>query len=321
MSFLASTLLLFSFLVPSKTWFAPGQAVDIAVEAQTPVRLVMLDFGGKLLEANAAAQVVDKAKTVDIKEVFPQVAAPGTYVLFAVPQDKTLEQFVGTPLVFQSRTAGKFAGPISSATTAIRVMPLLYTKMETTQGNMKLVFWYDSAPNTVVNFLSLAAGGFYDGLTFHRIVPDFIIQGGDPTGTGFGGPGYSIDAEFNDRSHEEGVLSMARTQDPLEGNGIAPRSDFANSAGSQFFICLGREKTQALDRLYTAFGRVVEGKETFKKIAAAPLADTHAGKPKDPPLIRKIQVVPVTAKDNPYAEMMKLETAESRLRISPTTQP
>jgi peptidyl-prolyl cis-trans isomerase B (cyclophilin B) len=190
--------------------------------------------------------------------------------------------------------------------------------METDQGSMKVVFWYDVAPNTVASFVSLAETGFYDGVTFHRIVPGFVIQGGDPTGTGFGGPGYNVAAEFSDRPHDVGVLSMARTGDPLEGKGISPRSEFANSAGSQFFICLSREKTQSLDRKYTTFGQVVEGLDVVQKIAAVPLADVSAGRPVKAPVITKMQVVPVTSKDDPYETMLKLSVAESRLRATTT---
>src|SRR5207237_602090 len=94
----------------------------------------------------------------------------------------------------------------------------------------------DIAPNTCSSILSLAENGFYDGLAFHRIVPGFVIQGGDPHGDGVGGPGYSIDAEFSNVKHEEGILSMARNGDPLERQGMKPRCEYANSAGSQFFV-------------------------------------------------------------------------------------
>src|SRR5690625_259672 len=117
----------------------------------------------------------------------------------------------------------------------------------------------DIAPNTVNNFISLVDEGFYDGLTFHRVVPGFMIQGGDPEGTGMGGPGYSIKGEFsnngfeNELIHERGVLSMARSQD-------------ADSAGSQFFIMT--EESPHLDSDYAGFGKVVEGMETVDEIVS-----------------------------------------------------
>ena len=121
-------------------------------------------------------------------------------------------------------------------------------RIETNAGTVTVELWNDVAPKHVENFLKLAGNGFYDGLTFHRIIPDFVIQGGCPTGNGSGGPGWTVNAEFNDREHVEGVLSMARSNDP-------------DSAGSQFFVCLGREHCQHLDGNYTAFGQVVEGIE------------------------------------------------------------
>lgn len=119
------------------------------------------------------------------------------------------------------------------------------------------------APNTVANFCSLVQKGFYNGLTFHRIIPGFMIQGGCPNGTGMGGPGYVIDGEFshngfkNDLKHDPGVISMARTMDP-------------NSAGSQFFIMHG--KAPHLDGEYAAFGAVTDGMETVNEIAKTPNA-------------------------------------------------
>ena len=125
--------------------------------------------------------------------------------------------------------------------------------MRTSEGDIKLELWNDVAPGHTENFLKLIDEGFYDGLSFHRIIPGFMIQGGCPLGNGTGGPGWQIKAEFNDREHQPGVLSMARSQDP-------------DSAGSQFFICLTRENCQHLDGQYTAFGKVLEGMDVVKKI-------------------------------------------------------
>lgn len=128
-------------------------------------------------------------------------------------------------------------------------------------GIIEIELYPDIAPNTVNNFIYLVKQRFYDGLLFHRVVPGFIIQGGDPNGDGTGGPGYSIKGEFarngflNELKHERGVISMARTVDP-------------NSAGSQFFIVVG--KASHLDGSYAAFGRVISGMDVVDKIAAAP---------------------------------------------------
>lgn len=129
-------------------------------------------------------------------------------------------------------------------------------KLETNHGDMLIDLFFDKAPGHCLNFISLVKAGFYDNLIFHRIIAGFVIQAGCPEGTGMGGPGYTIDAEFNDYPHDLGVLSMARAQDP-------------NSAGSQFFICLDR--VSYLDNQYTAFGKVADeaGLEVVRKIGAS----------------------------------------------------
>jgi peptidyl-prolyl cis-trans isomerase B (cyclophilin B) len=141
--------------------------------------------------------------------------------------------------------------------------PTPHAVIETRFGEIELEFLPDKAPGHVKNFIDLAKKGVYDGSTFHRVIPGFMIQGGDP-GTkdastprerhGTGGPGYTIKAEFNDTPHKRGVLSMARSQSP-------------DSAGSQFFICVA--DSNFLDRQYTAFGKVVRGIEVADKIVSA----------------------------------------------------
>lgn len=127
--------------------------------------------------------------------------------------------------------------------------------LETDKGNMVIELYPEAAPATVANFAKLIKAGFYDGLTFHRYVPGFVIQGGDPKGTGRGGPGWTIPGEFQDPGlreqmppHEKGVLAMARTRRP-------------DSAGSQFYICIGTDATRYthLNGEYTTFGRVIKG--------------------------------------------------------------
>jgi peptidyl-prolyl cis-trans isomerase B (cyclophilin B) len=137
----------------------------------------------------------------------------------------------------------------------VKKMAATRAVIETKFGNMTLKFFPDVAPGHVKNFLELAKSGFYDKTTFHRVIPGFMIQGGDPNGNGTGGPGYNIKAEFNEKPHKRGILSMARTGDP-------------NGAGSQFFICV--KDSPALDRQYTVFGEVVSGMEVADKIAALP---------------------------------------------------
>lgn len=124
----------------------------------------------------------------------------------------------------------------------------------TEKGTMKVEFYEKDAPNTVKNFIDLSKKGFYDGLTFHRVIPNFVIQGGCPDGTGAGGPGYKIDCELDgdNQYHDRGVLSMAHAG--------------RNTGGSQFFICHSRDNTAHLDRNHTCFGKVVEGLEVIDQI-------------------------------------------------------
>ena len=130
------------------------------------------------------------------------------------------------------------------------------TKAEilTEKGLMKVEFYDNDAPNTVKNFVKLSKEGFYDGLTFHRVIPDFVIQGGCPDGTGAGGPGYSIDCETSggNQYHDRGVLSMAHAG--------------RNTGGSQFFICHSRNNTAHLDGVHTCFGKVYEGLDVIDEI-------------------------------------------------------
>lgn len=123
--------------------------------------------------------------------------------------------------------------------------------IETKNGKIKIELYPDTAPNTVANFKALAGKGYYDGLKFHRVIAGFMAQGGDPDGTGMGGPGYKVKAEFNSRKHIRGTVAMARSSHP-------------DSAGSQFYICFGPQPH--LDGQYTVFGQVVEGIEVVDQI-------------------------------------------------------
>jgi len=155
--------------------------------------------------------------------------------------------------------------------------------LKTSEGEMVLEFWPDVAPKHVENFKTLAKKGFYDGTCFHRVIKGFMIQGGDPLTKdeskqsvwGTGGPGHNVNAEFNDKPHVRGVLSMARSQDP-------------NSAGSQFFICHGDPRF--LDKQYTAFGKLIKGDDVLEKIATTPT------QPGDRPVkrmnVESIKIVP-----------------------------
>lgn len=161
--------------------------------------------------------------------------------------------------------------------------------IKTAYGEMVIEFWPDVAPKTVENFKKLAKQGFYDGTAFHRIVKGFMVQGGDPLTKdpskeamwGTGDPGYKINAEFNERSHKRGVISMARSQDP-------------NSAGCQFFICLG--DASFLDRQYTAFGKLIKGDDVLAKLGDVPVVASRPGGEASKPTARQgvesIKIVP-----------------------------
>jgi peptidyl-prolyl cis-trans isomerase B (cyclophilin B) len=160
--------------------------------------------------------------------------------------------------------------------------------IKTSEGDMVVQFWTDAAPKTIENFKKLARQGFYDGTIFHRIVKEFMIQGGDPNSKdpakensyGQGGPGYNIKAEFNNHSHDRGVVSMARGPDP-------------DSAGSQFFICLG--PVHRLDHQYTTFGKLIKGQDVLGKIGEVPVTKNSMGEPSKPTkrvVIESVKIVP-----------------------------
>ncbi len=158
--------------------------------------------------------------------------------------------------------------------------PIVTIEMEN-GDRIRVELYPDTAPNTVANFVKLIQDGFYDGLGFHRVIPGFMVQGGDPDGTGMGGPGFSIRGEFrangvsNPLKHTRGVLSMARTQAP-------------NSAGSQFFIMT--DDAPHLDGQYAAFGKVTEGMEAVDTIVNTPVIDRYMNRPKQLPRMKKVTV-------------------------------
>lgn len=165
-------------------------------------------------------------------------------------------------------------------------------------GSIVMELYPDIAPNTVANFISLTISGFYDQNTFHRLVPGFVLQGGDPTGTGSGGPEYSIKGEFtengfeNNLSHEKWVISMARTSADMD------------SAGSQFFICL-EDASNSLDGGYAAFGKVIDGFDTIELIAQREVvADSQSGKLKNNLTIEKA-LVDLKGKEYPDVEIIQ----------------
>jgi cyclophilin family peptidyl-prolyl cis-trans isomerase len=182
---------------------------------------------------------------------------------------KTLRYIIAAFIIMMSVQAAFSADPKTKNVTVkkfkqeeIKKMSETKAVIETKFGSITLKFFPDVAPNHVNNFIELAKKGFYDGTTFHRVIPGFMIQGGDPNSKdankarhGTGGPGYNVNAEFSDKPHKRGTLSMARAADP-------------NSAGSQFFICV--KDSPSLNRQYTVFGEVVSGMDAVDNIVSAP---------------------------------------------------
>jgi cyclophilin family peptidyl-prolyl cis-trans isomerase len=145
--------------------------------------------------------------------------------------------------------------------------------LQTNHGAIEVELFDEDAPKTVQNFVKLAKDGFYDGVTFHRVIPDFMIQGGDPTGTGSGGPGYTFEDEFNDRKVARGALAMANAG--------------PNTNGSQFFVVTA-EATPWLDGKHTVFGRVTSGMDVVDKISSV---ETDANdKPREEVVIERVEL-------------------------------
>ncbi len=182
-------------------------------------------------------------------------------------------------LILVATGCGTTGGTGAPSTTNGKPNPVVTITMAN-GGQIKMELYPDIAPNTVKNFISLVQKGFYNGLTFHRVIPGFMIQGGDPNGDGSGGPGYSIKGEFtsngftNNLKHVRGTVSMARTPDP-------------NSAGSQFFIMVASDPD--LDGNYAAFGTVISGMDVVDKIVNTP-SDPTTNKPLQPQVMKTVTV-------------------------------
>ncbi len=270
--------------LPMKVAQPAGVAGDLTIE--------LLAAG--TAEVIASAPV--KAGGVDLAAIFPMIWQPEGAPKLMYAQLAAGGKRVGPAVVLQPMTTPKYArfdprteqrwawyeAP-TTANSGVRAWVDKSVIFETTAGDIQFVLRPDEAPNTCINFLTLAAGGYYSNTTFHRIADikgagsPSIIQGGDPSGSGEGGPGYQIDLEDSHLVHDFGVLSMARTPE-------------WNSGGSQFFICLDREAVAPLDGNYTAFAQAVSGADVIMKIASTPL-DPESRKPVDPPTLTAVRVV------------------------------
>jgi cyclophilin family peptidyl-prolyl cis-trans isomerase len=217
-----------------------------------------------------AKELVKSGSFEAAEEALAELAATAPDYTAAAVLRESIDKRGGPALAAKRRQKKQYASP-----PAMSINPKKnYTAtVSTTLGDISVELWPEVAPNHVNSFIFLSREGYYDGVIFHRVIPGFMIQGGDPSGTGTGGPGYQLKAEFNDRKHTRGVLSAARTNDP-------------DSAGSQFFIMHG--DGPQLDGKYTAFGEVTSGMEVVDKIATQ--ATGANDRPKDPAKINTIRV-------------------------------
>ncbi len=284
-------------LLPERTYYGHGRTIPMQVvvpgslAGEVTIELLAPVTAEKVESAAAAAGAVDLAG------LFPSIwtnERPGLlYAQLRIGEEPVgsavvLQPLLGVPYAERADQTGRpqFASPPQIVYSGLRAYSEKHVIFETDHGDMEFRLRPDQAPNTAWNFLHLAEGGFYTGIVFHRIIgprpgqQPFVIQVGDPTGTGMGGPGYMIDLEPSKLRHDFGVLSMARSSNP-------------NSNGSQVFVCLSRAATQALDDRYTAFGELVAGAETVAKVSRVPTG------PQDRPLDPMPRIVRAYTVDAP----------------------
>ncbi|MCC6678391.1 MAG: peptidylprolyl isomerase [Phycisphaerales bacterium] len=282
-------------LAPDRAYYGVNRPIPMTVKIPADVAgepSIKL-FAPQTTEPVASAAV--SPGPVNLATLFPQLWT-GKSPALVYAQLVVGDRRVGSPVVLQPMVdmqparldaSGRRAvfpprGP-ESTYSGIRAYAEKRVVLDTTQGEIEFAMRPDAAPNTVWNFLELVEGGFYTDIIFHRIVAKlpsgaaFVVQAGDPTGTGSGGPGYAIDLENSSLPHDFGVLSMARSGDP-------------NSNGSQVFICLSRDGTSFLDTQYTSFAQLTRGAEVVKAIAAVPVGP--GDRPADPPRIKSARAIP-----------------------------
>ncbi len=307
-------------ITPERTYYGVDRPIPVVVEAPENAESATIGIlnpdGSELTSVAVAPGRVDLAamfpqlwsgehKHLHYAQLFvdgdgvgaPLVLQPMLTPQYAYPVDQNNQIYV-PPLpdprrqarpVYQQemidsafRQQGQEPRPREVFYSGIRAWVDKHIVFETSMGEIEFRLRPDHAPNTSWNFLSLADGGFYTDIIFHRIVAEasnghpFVIQVGDPTGTGAGGPGYLVDLEPTALPHDFGVLSMARSLEP-------------NSNGSQVFVCLSRPGTAFLDGNYTAFGEAVRGADVIRAIASVPTAEQ--GKPVDPPVLKAARVI------------------------------
>ncbi len=218
-----------------------------------------------------------------MKTLFATALLAGIFAFGCSSDDGSGEQTQTTDEQTQMAKAATGADSLADKTYPVRDENNPFVTIDTDFGKMTLELYRDVAPAHVDSFLARTKEGFYDGLIFHRIIDNFMIQGGDPKGDGTGNAGYFLEAEFSDLPHQEGTLSMARGPQP-------------NSAGTQFFICLGRNQTTAyLDGKYTVFGQLIDGFDTLHEIGSVPVVANpmnprEVSQPKEEVFMRDVYV-------------------------------
>jgi peptidyl-prolyl cis-trans isomerase B (cyclophilin B) len=273
--------------------FTAAPMGEVMAADGTPA-FAVYSFDGKKLEA-VKAKIEGPEAEVDIAACYPQVKEAGTYVLVWKDATPLVIETLRNPLPWaglmdESRISAAQREDVrrramTEKPVVTHLAPLEYAVITTDKGVIKAKFAYDMAPHTAANFITLAREKLYDGSAFHRIMTGFMIQGGDSLANvegraGTGGPGYSLAAELNDKLHERGVLSMAR-------------SNSVDSAGSQFFIM--HAKSAQLDGRYTAFGDVIEGMNVVDEIAKTPVSDNNGTVSGAKPKIESVRILPATA--------------------------
>lgn len=291
-------------LSPDRTYYGIGREIPITVSlpggAEGEARIALFNArGDRIAQANVLTGRVDLATFFPI--LWGQQQPAVLYAqLFGLGEEASGSP-IGAPLVIQplitprrarSDESGMSRIPeiiwndnvYQASFSGIRIYVDMLLKLNTTEGEMVFRFRPDEAPNTVWHIRELARGGFYTDIPFHRVLPThssgkpFVIQAGDPTGSGSGGPGVFIDLERSNLEHKFGVLSMARTNDP-------------DTNGSQFFVALSREATVHLNGRYTGFAEAVSGAEAIVAIEQTPLEDPRMGRPANPPRIVSAELI------------------------------
>jgi cyclophilin family peptidyl-prolyl cis-trans isomerase len=273
-----------SIFIPDAVVTAAGRPVNLELRLQNTGKGSAVLTDAPVLATGLRVEALKDGVPATALPPAPPPPAPGRTLPYVWPpghrEDMALDlasAFPGTSRAGRYRVSWNHP-PFSVSSADVDVVEP-YASIRTSVGEVVIEFHPEDAPQTVKNFVTLAAKGFYDGLVFHRIIPGFMMQGGCPKGDGSGGPGYTIKAEFNARKHVAGTVSMARTDKP-------------DSAGSQFFICFdpppGEKSHKHLDGQYTAFAEVVRGMDVVKKVETV---GTPSGTPTQKVVMEKVTLL------------------------------